>query len=66
MNHDVAWHAVTAAALLRVFVPDVRICLRRLAGAGVRIGAAELREQSRSLPPNPQNPVTGEYQQEVR
>lgn len=61
MNHDVAWHAVTAAALLRVFVPDVRIALRRLAGAGVRIGAAEIRERT-----YPAHPVTTESQQEVR
>lgn len=45
MNHDVASLALALAAAGRAFAPDVRALMRRLLGAGVRVGAASLVEQ---------------------
>ncbi|MFE2879607.1 hypothetical protein ACFXG6_33475 [Streptomyces roseus] len=45
MNHDVASLTLALAAAGRAFAPDARALLRRLLGAGVRVGAASLVEQ---------------------
>ncbi|MEU8727644.1 hypothetical protein [Streptomyces antimycoticus] len=47
MTYDVAGFVLAAAAAVRVFAPDVAAVLRRLLGAGVRVGAATLMEQQR-------------------
>ncbi|GAA0290023.1 hypothetical protein GCM10010302_30590 [Streptomyces polychromogenes] len=51
MNHDVASLALALAAAGRAFAPDVRSLLRRLLGAGVRVGAASLVEQREAARP---------------
>ncbi|MEV7541570.1 MULTISPECIES: hypothetical protein [unclassified Streptomyces] len=51
MNHDVASLALALAAAGRAFAPDVRALLRRLLGAGVRVGAASLVEQREAARP---------------
>ncbi|MDT0347142.1 hypothetical protein [Streptomyces litchfieldiae] len=45
MSHDVAISVVTLLLVLRVFGPDLLSLLRRVLGAGVRVGAAALAEQ---------------------
>jgi hypothetical protein len=50
VDYDVASHALAFAAAVRSFAPDVWFLVRRLLGAGVRIGAATLSEQQ---PPSP-------------
>lgn len=45
---DVAGLVLASAAAARAFAPDVRSGLRRLLGAGVRVGAATLIERQES------------------
>jgi hypothetical protein len=45
---DVASLVLASAAAARAFAPDIRCGLRRLLGAGVRLGAASLIEQQPS------------------
>ncbi|WP_432040426.1 hypothetical protein [Streptomyces cucumeris] len=45
MTHEVANSALVAALALRVFTPDAMALVRRLLGAGVRVGAAALMER---------------------
>ncbi|MGW2814079.1 hypothetical protein [Streptomyces sp. NPDC001415] len=45
MKYDVASLLLASAAAARSYAPDVRSVLRRLLGAGVRVGAATLMEQ---------------------
>lgn len=47
MNYDVAVTLLTVAVAVRVFAADVRTLLRRLLGAGVRVGAAHLASEMR-------------------
>ncbi|AXE27936.1 hypothetical protein C0216_31040 (plasmid) [Streptomyces globosus] len=51
MNHDVASLALALAAAGRAFAPDARALMRRLLGAGVRVGAASLVEQREAARP---------------
>ncbi|CCK26564.1 putative membrane protein [Streptomyces davaonensis JCM 4913] len=51
MNYDVAGLVLAIAAAARSYAPDVWFLVRRLLGAGVRIGASALSDQ-------PQPPVT--------
>lgn len=51
MNHDVASLALALAAAGRAFAPDARALLRRLLGAGVRVGAASLVEKREAARP---------------
>ncbi|MEU5951237.1 hypothetical protein ACWGII_28715 [Streptomyces sp. NPDC054855] len=48
---DVASLVLASAAAARAFAPDVRSGLRRLLGAGVRVGAATLIEQQPAARP---------------
>ncbi|KOU34889.1 MULTISPECIES: hypothetical protein [unclassified Streptomyces] len=45
MNYDVASFLLASAAAARAYAPDARSALRRLLGAGVRVGAATLIER---------------------
>ncbi|WP_210584482.1 hypothetical protein [Streptomyces sp. GESEQ-35] len=45
MNYDVVSLVLAIAAAVRSFAPDVWFLVRRLLGAGVRIGATALSEQ---------------------
>ncbi|MFJ5266747.1 hypothetical protein ACIQAC_40475 [Streptomyces sp. NPDC088387] len=53
MNYDVVSFVLAFAAAARSFAPDVWFLVRRLLGAGVRIGAETLVEQQ---PPSPAAP----------
>ncbi|WP_322872249.1 hypothetical protein [Streptomyces goshikiensis] len=55
MYHDVASLALALAAAGRAFAPDMRALLRRLLGAGVRVGAASLVEQQHHAHPDALN-----------
>ncbi|MFE4698852.1 hypothetical protein ACFRIC_17470 [Streptomyces sp. NPDC056738] len=50
MDYDVAGFTLAFAAAARSFAPDVWFLVRRLLGAGVRLGAQALVEQQ---PPSP-------------
>ncbi|MEV0170221.1 hypothetical protein AB0I00_03680 [Streptomyces sp. NPDC050803] len=45
MNYDVVSLVLAIAAAARSYAPDVWFLVRRLLGAGVRIGAAALSDQ---------------------
>ncbi|MGW5658455.1 hypothetical protein [Streptomyces humi] len=53
MNYDVASLALAFAAAARSFAPDVWFLVRRLLGAGVRLGALALAEQQHPSPAQP-------------
>ena len=46
MTHDVANSVLASGIALRVFTPDAVALVRRILGAGVRVGAAALMESS--------------------
>ncbi|MEU3619812.1 hypothetical protein ABZ725_47135 [Streptomyces sp. NPDC006872] len=55
MNYDVVSLVLAFAAAARSFAPDVWFLVRRLLGAGVRIGASTLIEQQPHSPASPPN-----------
>ncbi|MGV9455116.1 hypothetical protein [Streptomyces sp. NPDC003635] len=52
MNYDVAGLVLAIAAAARSYAPDVWFLVRRLLGAGVRIGAAALGDEPQSPAPS--------------
>ncbi|TLS45686.1 hypothetical protein FE633_13010 [Streptomyces montanus] len=57
MTHDVANSVLASVIALRVFAPDVVALVRRMLGAGVRVGAAALMERRTGTPPAPAAPA---------
>ncbi|OQR63372.1 hypothetical protein B6E66_13545 [Streptomyces maremycinicus] len=57
MNYDVVSLVLAFAAAARSFAPDVWFLVRRLLGAGVRIGASTLIEQHPHSPVSPPSTV---------
>ncbi|MGX1913564.1 hypothetical protein ACWIID_32695 [Streptomyces phaeochromogenes] len=57
MTHDVANSVLASVIALRVFAPDAVALVRRMLGAGVRVGAAALMERRGGAPPNPGAPA---------
>ncbi|MFK4184364.1 hypothetical protein ACI2L4_10145 [Streptomyces sparsogenes] len=49
MTYDLVSLVLASAAAVRAFAPDVAAGMRRLLGAGVRVGAATLMEQQRPV-----------------
>jgi hypothetical protein len=58
VDYDVVSLALTFAAAARSFAPDVWFLVRRLLGAGVRVGAQALAEQQPPSPAAPPNAVS--------
>ncbi|WP_328557541.1 MULTISPECIES: hypothetical protein [unclassified Streptomyces] len=58
MNYDVVSHVLAFAAVARSYAPDVWFLVRRLLGAGVRIGVSTLIEQQPHSPAAPSAPAS--------
>lgn len=58
MNYDVVSLVLAFAAAARSYAPDVWFLVRRLLGAGVRIGASALIERQPHSPAAPSNPAS--------
>jgi hypothetical protein len=56
---DDAGLLLALAAAARAYAPDVRTLMRRLLGAGVRVGAATLMERHHPTPPAARPHVPG-------
>ncbi|WP_030940327.1 hypothetical protein [Streptomyces sp. NRRL S-646] len=59
MNYDVVSLVLAFAAVARSYAPDVWFLVRRLLGAGVRVGALALSEQQ--PPPAPTTPAPASW-----
>ncbi|MER6419502.1 hypothetical protein [Streptomyces sp. NPDC001137] len=59
MNYDVVSLVLAFAAVARSYAPDVWFLVRRLLGAGVRVGALALSEQQ--PPPAPTPPAQASW-----
>ncbi|GAA2497128.1 hypothetical protein AB0N07_31495 [Streptomyces sp. NPDC051172] len=58
MNYDVVSLVLAFAAVARSYAPDVWFLVRRLLGAGVRVGALALSEQQPPPAPTPPAPAS--------
>ncbi|MGW2565089.1 hypothetical protein [Streptomyces sp. NPDC001537] len=58
MNYDVVSLVLAFAAVARSYAPDVWFLVRRLLGAGVRVGALALSEQQPPHAPTPPAPAS--------